>query len=130
MVDVVIERALPSPIALLALDEALRTVLGERCTGQTAKGQYITVHLTDNVTESDIATAQQIVMDHDFEKRTAVQISREKRDQNLASLRLAIKALRAKPVGDATKSQALMLEWLTLEVEAIKEQLGIMDLIP
>lgn len=128
MPDLIVTRALPGAEAVDALVEALKSALGTRCPGMSAKvggknaSQHtIIVHLTDDATHEDENIARQIVLTHDFTLRTSGQLARTQRDERLQALRTAIDAKQVKLAGDP------VLEWLMLEIEVIKERLGITD---
>lgn len=123
MPDITIDRPLPSSEAAEALDKALRDALGDKCTGVSARvggkdalKHTITVHLTDKATADDDNTARQIVLAHDFSKRTPEQEAR-------AESKRVREAARAKVQG-GTASKDEVIEYLLLEVANLRERLG------
>lgn len=118
MKNITIERAFTTPEAADALDAALRTALGERVTGLSARtgGKSVTVHLADNATAEDDNTARQIVLNHDFSTRTPEQETRAEKNRVREEARA--KAQDSK----ATKDD--VIEYLRLQVEYLSERLG------
>jgi hypothetical protein len=124
MPDIIIDRPIPSQEASLALDKALRDALGDKCTGisgriggKDALKHTITVHLSDKATAEDDNTARQIVLAHDFSKRTPEQEAQAERKR----LR---EAARAK-AQDSKATKDEQIEYLMLEVAHLREQLGV-----
>lgn len=118
MKNITIERAFSTPETADALDKALREALGERVSGISARtgGKSIIVHLNDSATAEDDNTARQIVLTHDFNKRTPEQVAQAERKQ-------AREAARAKvDGGKATKDE--IIDYLLLQVAYLNEQLG------
>jgi hypothetical protein len=70
---VIVSRQLPTPDALQALSEALKTALTTRYEGVQAGPGWICALLADTATADDQNTARQIILNHDFNARTADQ---------------------------------------------------------
>lgn len=123
MGDIIIQRPLPTAEAVSALDADLRAALGERFYGLSGKtggkdaaNHTIILHLSDKATAEDDNTARQIVLAHDFTKRTPEQLARVAKKQARVDA-------RSKAKGDkATKDD--VIEWLMLEIEDLRELLG------
>lgn len=123
MGDITVVRPLPSDEAAEALDKALRDILGDKCTGVSARvggkdslNHTITVHLSDKATADDDNTARQIVLAHDFSKRTPEQeaIAERKRIRETA---------RAK-AQDSKATKDEQIAYLMLEIEYLRERHG------
>ena len=114
---------LPSPEASDAVAEALRSALptqfvgvGSRTHKTDSTQNVIWVHLNDQATADDENTARQVVLTHDFNKRTPEQEARKAAKQ-------AREAARAKAISDkATKDD--VIDYLRLQVEYLSERLG------
>lgn len=129
MRDVIIERAIPNTEAVDALHEALKSALGAKCSGITARlgvNGHIRYHLIDDATAEDDNKARQIILNHDFEMRTAKQQANAERRARLEVLRveMANPVIRAdgKPADIATLENKI--EWLTLEVMHLRDHTG------
>ena len=106
MSEIIIQRSLTNPQAADALKLALCAVLGNKCTGISAKHghknaeqNYIRVHLTSDATAEDENTARQIVLNHDFNERTPEQKAVEAQKARLKELRQANPKVKAQKVG-------------------------------
>jgi hypothetical protein len=119
MKNITVERSLPTPEAIDALDKVLRDSLGNRTTGLSARtgGKTVTIHLTEEATAEDDNTARQIVLTHDFNKRTPEQEARAE----CKRLREAAR-LRAQD-SKATKDE--IIEYLLLQVAYLSEQIPV-----
>ena len=123
MPDIIIARPLPSSEAVDALDKALRAALGNKCTGvsgrvggKNALSHTIIVHLATDATADDDNTAREIVLTHDFTKRTPEQEARAEKK------RLREVARAKAQDSKATKDE--LIEYLMLEVANLRERLG------
>lgn len=123
MPDIIIDRPLPSSEAAEALDKALRDILGDKCTGISARvggkdslNHTITVHLSDKATADDDNSARQIVLAHDFSKRTPEQ-------EAITERKRVLDAARTK-VEDGKATSAEVIEYLMLEVKNLRVRLG------
>ena len=131
MRDIIIDRPLPSAEAAEALDRALKTTLGEKCSGITAvlkaDGQ-IRIHLTDDATAEDNNAARQIALKHDFSQRTPEQMARAERKLKLTETRENLGKVRSAKTGDAGRLERLeaLVEHLLLENEDLRDQLGLL----
>lgn len=114
---------LPTPEASDAIADALRAALpahyvgvGSRTHKTDPTQNVIWVHLNDGATADDENTARQIVLTHDFSKRTPEQIARVEKKQVRDAART--KAHDSK----ATKDD--QIEYLMLEVANLRERSG------
>jgi hypothetical protein len=116
MGNIIIERFVPNVESIDALDKALRQALGDKTTGMSTGHSGITVHLTDKATADDDNTARQIVLTHDFNKRTIEQESQLERKRLL-------EVERAK-VADSKATKDEVIAYLLLEIANLRERIG------
>lgn len=84
MQNVIIQR---ETVNFGALDDALRTALGELLIGINVGGEQVTVHLDDEVTPEQIDQVRSIVEDHDPTQLTPAQQAELERQQQLQQMR-------------------------------------------
>ena len=74
MGTIIIDRVLPAPEALDALDAALTAALGAKYLGAVCGSGGIVLHLDASATAEDENTARMIALSHDFASRTPGQL--------------------------------------------------------
>lgn len=88
MRELAIDRTIPRPFGdtVPALDAALRTALGDKCTGLAYSNGVVRVQLTPSATADDENAAIQIVKAHDFATRSPEQTALAQRKADLLEI--------------------------------------------
>lgn len=133
MYDVIVERIIPDSESGDALHAALKSALGDKCTGFTARtgmNGVIRVHLTGDAKAEDDNTARQIVLKHDFSERTPVQLAQKARLEKLMEARLSVAVTKntktAKMIDvDKVAQLGALVDYLLLEIEYMRDRFGV-----
>lgn len=106
------------------LESELRTGLGDKFVGFSTGRGMVVVHLTDSVTEDDLALTQSIVTDHDATELTPRQIRQQTRQQAIQTARSQFtQPLDATDYsGESADIQALVnrVIWLEQEIRDLR----------